>query len=263
MKNTVIAVLLLISGSLYTAAAQEPSDPAVLLKEAEALFKEASETLQPPLKTQRYLEAAAVYETIIRHHVKNGALYYNLGNAYLRAGAVGKAILNYRRALLYTPWDAQLAHNLDYARKQQKNSFETGGDSRIAHTLLLPFRKVPFPLSSVLAAAASALIWLSLIFRYLGMRIRVPLSVPLLVLALSGAAAAVAAADYLRPSCVITAAQTIGRNGDSTGYEPSFSTPLFEGVECTVLEQRAGWYLVRLDSGDSTWIESTDCEMVR
>ncbi len=39
------------------------------------------------------------------------ALFYNLGNAYREAGQLGKAVLNYERALLIQPRHAQLQHN--------------------------------------------------------------------------------------------------------------------------------------------------------
>jgi hypothetical protein len=41
---------------------------------------------------------------------------YNLGNAYARAGKPGLAVLNYERALLLAPGDADIHANLDYVR---------------------------------------------------------------------------------------------------------------------------------------------------
>lgn len=56
---------------------------------------------------------------------------YNLGNAYARAGEPAWAVLNYERALLLTPGDADIAANLRYVR--QTWSVSTPVESRVAH----------------------------------------------------------------------------------------------------------------------------------
>jgi hypothetical protein len=42
--------------------------------------------------------------------------FYNLGNAYARAGKPGLAVLNYERAALLAPGDADISSNLEYVR---------------------------------------------------------------------------------------------------------------------------------------------------
>ena len=46
-----------------------------------------------------YAAAIAAYEQVAALGVINEDLYYNLGNAYYRAGRMGPAIYNYERAL--------------------------------------------------------------------------------------------------------------------------------------------------------------------
>jgi hypothetical protein len=48
------------------------------------------------------------------HYSANGL--YNLANSYARAGQPGLAVLNYERAALLAPYDADIAANLDYVR---------------------------------------------------------------------------------------------------------------------------------------------------
>ena len=43
-------------------------------------------------------------------------VYYNLGNSYYKAGDIAKAILNYERALLIQPGNADIRANLEIAR---------------------------------------------------------------------------------------------------------------------------------------------------
>jgi len=49
-------------------------------------------------------------------------LDYNLGNAYLKLGRVGPAILHYRRALRADPRDPDARANLDYARRRTQDA---------------------------------------------------------------------------------------------------------------------------------------------
>ncbi len=55
------------------------------------------------------------YEKIIDEGYESPALYYNLGNAYYKIGALGKAILNYERALALNPSDEDAKYNLKIA----------------------------------------------------------------------------------------------------------------------------------------------------
>ena len=56
------------------------------------------------------------YNKLISLGVKNGYLFYNLGNTYFRLGQLGQSILWYERALLYLPRFHDLQVNYDYAR---------------------------------------------------------------------------------------------------------------------------------------------------
>ena len=66
-----------------------------------------------------YKKSIELYEKVIAEHLAKGEespeLYYNLGNAYFRDNQIGKAILNYNRALLLSPGDSDIRHNLRFA----------------------------------------------------------------------------------------------------------------------------------------------------
>jgi tetratricopeptide (TPR) repeat protein len=65
-----------------------------------------------------YQEAAKLFQQIIDAHGYSAALCFNLANAEARAGHPGLAILNYERARYLAPGDADIDHNLQFARKQ-------------------------------------------------------------------------------------------------------------------------------------------------
>lgn len=58
------------------------------------------------------------YEALLKQGYRSAALYYNLGNSYYRTRDLGKAILNYERALLLDPHDADIKHNLQFVQSQ-------------------------------------------------------------------------------------------------------------------------------------------------
>lgn len=67
-------------------------------------------------------QAISSYEKILNMGLESGPLYYNLGNAYLKKGVLGKAILNYLRAQRLMPQDNDLKSNLAYARTLIKSN---------------------------------------------------------------------------------------------------------------------------------------------
>jgi tetratricopeptide (TPR) repeat protein len=71
-----------------------------------------------------YTGATEKFLQVAESGVKNGSLYYNLGNAYLKAGDLGKAVLWYNRALALIPNDPDLKFNLAYARSLVKDIAE-------------------------------------------------------------------------------------------------------------------------------------------
>lgn len=64
-----------------------------------------------------YQQAIADYEALLKQGV-SADLYYNLGNAYYRTDDITRAVLNYERALLLSPGDADIRFNLQMARSK-------------------------------------------------------------------------------------------------------------------------------------------------
>jgi hypothetical protein len=57
-----------------------------------------------------------------------GQIYFNLGNAYLRLGDLGKSILFYERARLFIPKDADLNLILSYAQDRTLDVIDESGN---------------------------------------------------------------------------------------------------------------------------------------
>lgn len=97
-------------------------DPHISFRFANNLYSEA-----------RYEEAAKEYESILSDGFEGGSLYYNLGNAYFKAGELGKAILSYKKAQRFIPRDADLNANLNVALSAAGlTPVEAGGIKRVS-----------------------------------------------------------------------------------------------------------------------------------
>jgi tetratricopeptide (TPR) repeat protein len=66
----------------------------------------------------RYDEAVVLFQQLITDRGYSAPLCFDLGNAELKAGHLGPALLNYERARYLAPGDADIDHNLQLARKQ-------------------------------------------------------------------------------------------------------------------------------------------------
>ena len=82
---------------------------------------------------KNYQSAADIFTKLIDQGERNGYLYYNLGNTYIRLGDISRSIIYYLRAKELLPRNASLEANLNYAISQTqdqlplpKNYFITG-----------------------------------------------------------------------------------------------------------------------------------------
>lgn len=64
-----------------------------------------------------YASAIQIYENLLKQG-EAAEVYYNLGNSYYKADDIAKAILNYERALLLQPGNADIRANLEVARSK-------------------------------------------------------------------------------------------------------------------------------------------------
>ena len=65
-----------------------------------------------------FTNAAELYESILKNKGESADIYYNLGNSYYKNKNIAKAVLNYERALLMNPGDADIRFNLEMARSK-------------------------------------------------------------------------------------------------------------------------------------------------
>ncbi|WP_300748108.1 tetratricopeptide repeat protein [uncultured Alistipes sp.] len=126
-------LLILAAGSVMPVQAQHAGD-SLTTPRAESLAvqqpvvpaaSESVEQLWDAANTDyinaNYHGAIEAYEKLLAQGYASEKLYYNLANAYFKAGHHGKAILYYNRALRLAPGDADIRYNLDVANTFTKD----------------------------------------------------------------------------------------------------------------------------------------------
>ncbi len=205
----------------------------------------------------QFVEAAAAYQALVDTGVADGTLYYNLGNAYFKAGDLGRAILNYRRAQLLLPRDPDVSANLQLARAQTSDLLEAedGG------VLVAFVRRVLVEWTTLDEAAAIALgLWVLLcalvVVAILWPRgrqgLRYVVGVVAVLLALGLLSVTIRVADTRGSSPAVVVAQSVeARSGPGTDYVAEFT--LHAGAEVRVLEQRENWARIALPGDLQGW----------
>ncbi|MDC7227341.1 MAG: hypothetical protein PQJ61_11320 [Spirochaetales bacterium] len=266
MRNRVIFSIISVLILINIAASLQAEDDGVevLLENAEKAFRKGNELLDinPEQAAESYRAAVVFYESVISGGTVNAALYYNTANCYLRLEKIGYAILNYRRALLYDPFDRQIRYNLDYARDLQKNDFESRAENEILRILFFWHYLIPFGWKTIVLISANLIFWTAFILQQIGLRLRNTLIIPLIILIAFGVSLGFDIRSSEIEYGVITADSTIGRLGDSLSYESAFDAPLYEGVEFKIKQRRVGWILAELPDGALVWFEEDDCGIV-
>lgn len=216
----------------------------------------------------QYAEAIEIYEAIVSAGVQDGALYYNLGNAYFKQGDLGRAVLNYRRAERLDPRDRDIATNLAVARTQTVDQLEATGEGSLSNLVQVAENWLTLDEASILAL----LLWLLLSFlaivAILSRRFR-PLGIWLVaVLALFLIAGLISIAnryytERTYPPAVIVAREVDVTSGPGAVDQYLVEFNLHTGAEVQMLESRPGWRRIALPGKDfQGWVPGEAIEPV-
>jgi len=214
-----------------------------------------------------YSQAILGYERIIAEGgIMNNKLFYNLGNAYLLKGDIGRAILNYRNARMLDESNTDIRKNLAFARSRRLDEIEATTEKKVFARLL--FWHYDFSMKSRFVAACIGFAVLCLVITIRIWRPAVPGTIAACIIAAIftvSLAVSVALDRHVRLNehyGVIVADSVQARTGDGPSYPLSFKDALHAGTEFDLLEQRPGWWHVRLANGTDAWIPDTAASQI-
>lgn len=271
VSNAGCRVLLLLAlwWASDCAAALSREECSDLFSQGRDLFRQANELAGTDAEAARdmYRKAALRFERIVRAGgVQNGRLHYNIGNAYFRMNDLGRAILSYRRAELYTPNDPNLKQNLAFARKRRLDRIEDAQRRKVLHTIFFWHYDLPSKARALAFSLCFLAVWICAAAKLFSGR---PFLTWALVASVALSALLLASLSVetisrrTRREGVVTAPQVTARKGDSETYEPSFKEPLHAGTEFVLVETRGDWYQVSLADGRRCWLPTHGAQLVR
>jgi hypothetical protein len=221
-------------------------------------FQAAQAAFDAAETQEDFLRAAGLYQAILDGGCRSGAVLYNQGNAFMRAGQRGRAIACYRQAQRYRPRDPFLDHNLRHALGSSSSSSQRSMFDYIFFWQSWISYAGKFRLLAAVSAVTFALGIAALLVRR--RRWLVHSSWIGLVVSLLLAASAVYdwyRFDVVRRGVIITD-EVVARKGDGDSYAPAFTQPLSEGTEFRALEHRGQWQLIRLAGDKEGWVRRDD-----
>ncbi len=226
------------------------------LKEAEVAYTK-----------EDYAKAIELYEGILKSNGESAAVYYNLGNAYYKAGKIAPAILNYERCLLLDPGDGDIRFNLQLARQKSVDKIEPVGDFFLHRW----FDKV----QNMGAADSWAQIGIVCFILFIGClilfffskwihlkKIGFYLGLVFLVLVIFANIFAGNQKDELinRKSAIVFAPTvTVKSSPDASGTDLFI---LHEGTKISIKSKLGDWNEIEMEDGNVGWMPSKDMEII-
>lgn len=234
-----------------------------LTAQSSSSFEQANESYDK----KDYKRAIKDYESILSKGEESKALYHNLGNSYYKENKLGKAILNYERALLLDPDDENTLFNLAVANHKVKGEIDP-----------VP----PFFLKSWWDSARGALganLWgiIGMLMFWAGFgglslwqlgKDRVQKKkgfvggISLLILSLLPLALAWSDYQYQRNSnegVLVTTSAILKSGADENSRE---IRSIHEGTKLELLDQINVWHKVRLANGETGWLPEGSFEEI-
>ncbi len=214
-----------------------------------------------------YATAVNLYSQLLSSGRHSARLYYNLGNAYFKQNLLGSAILNYNRAQMLAPADADIDYNLKLANTRIVDKIDTVPEFFLKTWL----RYLALMLSSntwaVLAVVflviglAAIILWLlsgTLLLRKLGFYGGVGF-IMLFLLSL-GFSTWQRSRQLSGDEAIVMNLMAPVKSSPSAGSKDLFV--LHEGTKVRITESMDGWKEIVLSDGNKGWIESSAIEAI-
>lgn len=232
---------MLIFAVLVLAPLAKAEDVASAFNEANKLYEQG-----------RFSDAAAGYEKIINSGSASSRVYFNLGNAYLKSGQMGRAIVAYLNSEKLSPRDPDVHSNLQFARDQAG-----GGTGVQARRWQNGIAKLTLDEWTILTSIGVSVFFLLLALRQWRASWRNSFRGILLCLGIVCAFLLVCLMAAIRQefsvrSAVIIVSEAVVRPGPFEESPSAFT--LRDGTEVTVVGQKDNWLEIA-DAGQRTgWL---------
>ena len=229
------------------------------LETAGALFDKGNQSYEE----ERFDQAIEQYEEILNLGVKDFRVFYNLGNAHFRQNQLGKAILNYRRALDLRPRDEDAQANLAFSKLFTLDKIEEqkiNPLSTMLHSFLDLWSVDEFAVLTSAFYTLSMLFGILMLFRGPKRYLRLGFVAVLILMVIFGSSLLAKIYYESVDHGVVIAPQVEIRSGP--GEDFILQVTGHEGLEFRLDGESEGWYRISLPNGIRGWIPRDAAEII-
>ncbi len=215
----------------------------------------------------RYEEAIKFYELILSKNIKNGHVYFNLGNSYYKQNNIGKAILNYERAKNFLPRDQDVQFNLRFAHSQKRDTFSETDENPFTKIILFIYNVFSLNTLFWIVYGLLLVIIASLLFRWFNKNIDYQVinqkvtyySVIIFIILLFILVVKVYETKTTTYGIIIADESKV-KSGPSQSYTDIFN--LHAGTKVRIRKENNDWYLVSIPNGYNGYINKNELEKI-
>lgn len=212
-------------------------------------------------KEGKYDASAKTFQKLADDGLQSGMLYYNLGNAHLKNGDIGRAILWYERALKLIPNDPDLRFNHDYALTL---TTDEKSDTALPLTRILFFWRYLLTEKTVqwLAIGFNIIFWMLLVIHlWRRRRLTTVVSIAfLLALVFTGTATYNHLQPVLFSEGVVLSKEVPVRSGLSEESTTLFV--LHSGTKVMIRGKKDGYFKIFFSEDKLGWVPKTDIGVI-
>jgi len=223
--------------------------------ERDLTFVRAHEAFLKATTPEQNRQAAAMFESLLSEDYVNGALYYNAGNAYFKAGDYGKAINAYRKAKLLRPRDPYLDANLKQALSVAPGHLMEAPAPWWKNVLFWSdMLSYPEKFQATFAAWMLSALLTAAAFLTRSRKVYVCSGVAVLLSMLLSLETTISYVNVEKTPRGVVIKEAIARKGSNESYEPAFDQPLKEGAEFTVIARSGEWVFGQFYNIGDGWL---------
>jgi tetratricopeptide (TPR) repeat protein len=253
MVKTIGAISLLLTLATVCTAQTDADNPKALFTAANAAYAK-----------RHYQRAIALYQKIDTQGYQSGPLFFNLGNAYYKTGAIGRAVLYYEKARRLMPRDADLQANLTYALKNVNEGAPSWQNRLWEQAVFCLTPEQSWAYASLTLFCLAGLVIL-VILKPQKLADGKPWLQAALALFTCGFAILLSLAICIEIDRFQTYAVTT-KEGGAARFEPDAKAALHfvlpEGARIRILERRGAWSLAQRRDGARGWVANSYWEKI-
>lgn len=212
----------------------------------------------------KYDSAITVYNKVLVKK-KSAELYYNIGNCHYRLENWGEALLEYNRALIYSPRDKDILYNIEIAQSHTVDKVDNEKE-RLAIKIIKYAHNILSLKSKLVLIIVMSFLFTLFLYRTLfrkgnkrnwaiyGIVVILFLLTPMIF-------TAVVSIKSLKKSYGIVLVDKAKALNSPNGKKTLFT--VHEGSKFKVIRESDGWFFVIINSGVSGWINGEEVGIIK